>query len=47
MALITCPHCGKQISDKSSVCVHCGGRIGAEMGGMGHNVCGKISERFY
>ena len=30
MAFITCPHCGKQISDKSSVCVHCGGRIGAE-----------------
>ena len=30
MALINCPHCGKQISDKSSVCVHCGGRIGAE-----------------
>lgn len=23
MALISCPHCGKQISDKSEVCVHC------------------------
>ena len=24
MALITCPECGKEISDKSTVCVHCG-----------------------
>lgn len=24
MALITCPECGKQISDKSEHCVHCG-----------------------
>ncbi|MCD8377899.1 MAG: zinc ribbon domain-containing protein [Candidatus Gastranaerophilales bacterium] len=24
MALINCPECGKQISDKSSVCIHCG-----------------------
>ena len=24
MALIKCPECGKEISDKSSVCIHCG-----------------------
>ena len=24
MALITCPECGKEISDKSKMCVHCG-----------------------
>lgn len=24
MALITCPECGKEISNKSKVCIHCG-----------------------
>lgn len=24
MALIICPECGKEISDKSEVCIHCG-----------------------
>ena len=24
MALIKCPECGKEISDKSKTCVHCG-----------------------
>lgn len=24
MALIKCPECGAEISDKSTVCVHCG-----------------------
>ena len=24
MALINCPECGKEISDKSKLCVHCG-----------------------
>ena len=24
MALINCPECGKEISDKSEVCIHCG-----------------------
>ncbi len=24
MALIKCPECGKEISDKSEICVHCG-----------------------
>ena len=27
MALISCPHCGKQVSDKSEVCVHCGEKL--------------------
>ena len=27
MALITCPECGQQVSDKASVCVHCGSPI--------------------
>lgn len=33
MALITCPECGGQLSDKATVCVHCGFPIGnAESG---------------
>lgn len=24
MALIKCPECGKEISDKSKACIHCG-----------------------
>lgn len=24
MALITCPECGKKISDKADACIHCG-----------------------
>lgn len=24
MSLITCPECGKEISDKSKQCIHCG-----------------------
>lgn len=24
MALIKCPECGKEISNKSEICVHCG-----------------------
>lgn len=30
MALIKCPECGKEISDKSSTCIHCGYPIGSE-----------------
>lgn len=30
MALIKCPECGKQISDKASACIHCGYPIQAE-----------------
>ena len=24
MALIKCPECGKEISDKAAACIHCG-----------------------
>ena len=24
MALITCPECGKEVSDKANACIHCG-----------------------
>lgn len=27
MALITCPHCGKQVSDSVDTCIHCGGQL--------------------
>lgn len=28
MALINCPECGKEISDKSKICIHCGFPLG-------------------
>ena len=31
MALINCPECGKEISDKSKVCIHCGYPISEEI----------------
>ena len=30
MALINCPECGKQISDKAAACIHCGCPLGHE-----------------
>lgn len=30
MALIVCPYCGKQISEKATKCVHCGNALKAE-----------------
>ncbi len=27
MALINCPHCGKQVSDTQEKCIHCGGEL--------------------
>lgn len=27
MALITCPHCGKSVSDSVATCIHCGGSL--------------------
>lgn len=30
MALITCPECGAQVSDKAAVCPHCGYSIGEQ-----------------
>ena len=31
MALIKCPECGKEISDKASACIHCGCPIHASV----------------
>lgn len=28
MAIISCPHCRKKISDKAAVCSHCGAQLG-------------------
>lgn len=28
MSLINCPECGKEISDKADVCIHCGYPLG-------------------
>ena len=30
MAMITCPNCGEQISDKAKSCVHCGASLQPE-----------------
>ncbi len=27
MALVTCPHCGKNVSDSVEICIHCGGSL--------------------
>ncbi|MDE6373630.1 MAG: zinc ribbon domain-containing protein [Clostridia bacterium] len=27
MGLITCPHCGKQVSDTVEACIHCGNKV--------------------
>ena len=34
MALIKCPECGKEISDKSDRCIHCGYPLPKESGNM-------------
>lgn len=34
MALIKCPECGKEVSDKSSVCIGCGFPIGEHIKGL-------------
>ncbi len=36
MALIKCPECQKDISDKATVCIHCGCPLETK------NICGKI-----
>lgn len=54
MALITCPECGKEISNKSKSCVHCGYPIQSAkyqvviMGyhGTDTSACAGISETF-
>ena len=42
MALIKCPECGKEISDKSPACIHCGYPV-AELGNEGGNVTEKFN----
>ena len=32
MALITCPDCGSQVSDKAKACIHCGCPLTVEQG---------------
>ena len=39
MALIICPECGKQISNKAKACVHCGNPLSALSGNL--ILCGK------
>lgn len=46
MAMITCPQCGKMISDQAQQCVHCGCKLTAcpDCGALvedGANFCGK------
>lgn len=53
MALICCPECGKEISDKSTMCIHCGYPIASEqISSKKHNTSSnlvflnKIKEKF-
>ena len=39
MALIKCPECGKEISDKSDVCIHCGFPIKKQLTLSQDNMC--------
>ena len=32
MALINCPECGKEVSDKAAVCIHCGAPLNERNG---------------
>lgn len=38
MALIICPECGKEVSDKSSACIHCGYPISNNNTSISYNV---------
>ena len=31
MALIKCPECGREVSDKAAACIHCGFPLGQEL----------------
>lgn len=37
MALLNCPECGKEISDKSKTCIHCGYPLKGEAAEVGNN----------
>jgi len=34
MALITCPECGRQVSDQAVTCIHCGYPLPSNMGNL-------------
>ena len=34
MALIKCPECGKEISNRAPACIHCGFPLNEEIGGL-------------
>ena len=40
MALIKCPECGGQVSDKASACIHCGCPLSS-------NTVNAVSKKFY
>lgn len=40
MALIKCPECGGQVSDKASACIHCGCPLSS-------NIVNAVSKKFY
>lgn len=42
MALIKCPECGKEISDKSKACIHCGYPVDCVTPGSGENKKYKV-----
>lgn len=47
MALIKCPECGKEVSDKASTCIHCGFPLKRENNipsFTGMNICPKCGE---
>lgn len=45
MALIKCPECGKEISDKSEVCIHCGYPIAKYGFEKEENNCNALEEK--
>ena len=45
MALIKCPECGKEVSDKVSACIHCGYPLTSSNSSpsfTGMNICPKL-----
>ena len=44
MALIKCPECGKEISDKAGACPHCGCPIGSTGQQVESNSVKKVME---
>ena len=50
MALIKCPECGKEISDKSDKCIHCGYPLSKECENQSSNFifCGvELQKAFF